>query len=110
MLSRQLLLERRATFASLSRPNRSKTGFFLCLILHNRLLSVAQSILEKIMATPARELLQESAHALHLDDAVDEVFRLMMGASCLPTDESVASGTETITAVIGLAEAMSGAC
>lgn len=62
------------------------------------------------MATPARELLQESEHALHLDDAVDEVFRLMMGGPCLPVDESVADGTETITAVIGLAGAMSGAC
>jgi chemotaxis protein CheX len=62
------------------------------------------------MATQARELLQESAHALHLDDAVDEVFRLMMGASCTPIEESVAEGRETITAVIGLAGAMSGAC
>jgi chemotaxis protein CheX len=62
------------------------------------------------MATPARELLQESAHAAHLDDAVDEVFRLMMGASCTPIEESVADGKETITAVIGLAGAMSGAC
>ena len=61
------------------------------------------------MATPVRELLQESAHALHLDDAVDEVFRLMMGAPCPPVEESVADGTETITAVIGLAGAMSGA-
>ena len=62
------------------------------------------------MATPARELLQEGVHALHLDDAVDEVFRLMMGAPCQPVEESLAEGTETITAVIGLAGAMSGAC
>ena len=62
------------------------------------------------MAAPVRELLQESVHALHLDDAVDEVFRLMMGASCLRVEERVAEGTETITAVIGLAGAMSGAC
>ncbi len=62
------------------------------------------------MATPARELLQESAHAAHLDDAVDEVFRLMMGAACTPIEESVVDSQETITAVIGLAGAMSGAC
>lgn len=62
------------------------------------------------MATPARELLQESVHASHLDDAVDEVFRLMMGASCVPVDESAAEDKETITAVIGLAGTMSGAC
>jgi chemotaxis protein CheX len=74
------------------------------------LISLAQSILEKIMATPARERLQESAHVLHLDDAADEVFRLMMGAPCLPVEESVTEGGETITAVIGLAGVMSGAC
>lgn len=62
------------------------------------------------MATPAREFLQESVHASHLDDAVDEVFRLMMGASCMPVDKSAAEGKETITAVIGLAGTMSGAC
>jgi chemotaxis protein CheX len=62
------------------------------------------------MATPAREFLQESVHASHLDDAVDEVFRLMMGAPCLPVDESAAEDKETITAVIGLAGTMSGAC
>jgi chemotaxis protein CheX len=62
------------------------------------------------MATPARELLQESAHALHLDDAVDEVFRLMMGVSCVPFESMIKDGIENVTAVIGLAGAMSGAC
>jgi chemotaxis protein CheX len=62
------------------------------------------------MATPAREILQESAHAAHLDDAVDEVFRLMMGAPCTPIEVGVADSKESITAVIGLAGAMSGAC
>lgn len=62
------------------------------------------------MASPARELLQESAHAFHLDESVDEVFRLMMGASCAPAEKGVAEGRETITAVIGLAGAMSGVC
>jgi len=62
------------------------------------------------MASPAREQLQESVYTLHLDDAVDEVFRLMMGSPCLPSDGNVTSDTETITAVIGLAGAMSGAC
>jgi chemotaxis protein CheX len=71
---------------------------------------LAQSNLEKYMATPAGELLRESVHALHLDDAVDEVFRLMMGAPCLPAGGNVADGKETITAVIGLAGTMSGAC
>lgn len=62
------------------------------------------------MASATHGLLHESEYALHLDDAVDEVFRLMMGASCLPAEVSVMEGKETITAVIGLAGAMSGAC
>jgi chemotaxis protein CheX len=62
------------------------------------------------MATPVRELIQESPHALHLDEAVDEVFRLMMGVPCAPAEESVPEDRETITAVIGLAGVMSGAC
>jgi chemotaxis protein CheX len=62
------------------------------------------------MATPVRELIQGSPHALHLDEAVDEVFRLMMGVPCAPGEESVPEDRETITAVIGLAGAMSGAC
>lgn len=62
------------------------------------------------MATPARELPQGSAHALHLDDAVDEVFRLMMGVACVPFESETEECMETVTAVIGLAGTMSGAC
>jgi chemotaxis protein CheX len=62
------------------------------------------------MATPARELIQEGAHAQDLDNAVEEVFRLMMGASCAPAEVSIPEDKETITSVIGLAGAMSGAC
>src|SRR5215467_8734848 len=62
------------------------------------------------MPAPARELLQEDTHILHLDDAVDELFRLMMGSPCLPFGTLAAEGLQTITAVIGLAGTMSGAC
>ncbi|HEX3437212.1 MAG TPA: chemotaxis protein CheX [Pseudacidobacterium sp.] len=62
------------------------------------------------MATPVRELIQESAHAQNLDSAVDEVFRLMMSVPCVPVKECVFEEREMITAVIGLAGAMSGAC
>jgi chemotaxis protein CheX len=62
------------------------------------------------MATPVRELIQESPHASHLDEAVGEVFSLMMGVSCAPGGEAVSEDRETITAVIGFAGAMSGAC
>jgi chemotaxis protein CheX len=65
---------------------------------------------EKIMATSVREGIQESAHAQNLDGAVDEVFRLMMGVSCVPASDGALEDGETITAVIGLAGAMSGAC
>lgn len=62
------------------------------------------------MTLGTHEVLHESEYALHLNDAVDEVFRLMMGSSCLPCETTMAEGQETITAVIGLAGAMSGAC
>lgn len=63
------------------------------------------------MASPAHELLQPNKHTMmHLNEAVDEVFRLMMGTSCKPVDEILPEGQETITAVIGLAGVMSGVC
>ncbi|MBX6358453.1 chemotaxis protein CheX [Pseudacidobacterium ailaaui] len=62
------------------------------------------------MATPARELHQESAYAQNLDSAVEEVFRLMMNVTCVPVETSGPENGEMITAVIGLAGAMSGAC
>ena|SRR5277367_4632509 len=45
-----------------------------------------------------------------LDDAVEEVFRLMTKTSCLPVDECPIEEREMISAVIGLAGAMSGIC
>lgn len=62
------------------------------------------------MATQARELIQDSPHAQYLDEAVDEVFRLMMGLPCSTLGESGIEGKRTITAVIGLAGAISGTC
>jgi chemotaxis protein CheX len=44
----------------------------------------------------------------HLDAAVDEVFRTMMGMQCQPAGESQEPGGGTISAVIGLAGALSG--
>jgi len=63
------------------------------------------------MATPVRESMQVNMHAAHLDDAVGEVFGLMMGVPCVPGGKNLCEGQETtITAVIGFAGAMSGAC
>lgn len=44
----------------------------------------------------------------HLDRATDEVFSTMMGVHSPPTEESGAADRGTISAVIGLAGAMSG--
>jgi chemotaxis protein CheX len=45
---------------------------------------------------------------LRLDHAVGEVFGTMMAVDCLPIEDSVAMEHETISAVIGMAGALSG--
>ncbi len=45
---------------------------------------------------------------IHLDQATDEVFSTMVGVSCVPATESAGPEAETISAVIGLAGALSG--
>ncbi len=62
------------------------------------------------METMKRDLVSEQPLALYLDEAVEEVFRMMMGVSCLPAAEPPVEERETITAVIGLAGSLSGAC
>lgn len=53
----------------------------------------------------------EIARVLHLDEAVEEVFRVMMGSECGPVEVQPPSGAgETLTAVVGLAGVLSGAC
>jgi chemotaxis protein CheX len=44
----------------------------------------------------------------HLDDAVEEVFTAMMSVHCRPVDENGGMEHETVSAVIGLAGALSG--
>jgi len=53
---------------------------------------------------------QVDLFARSLDNAVEEVFRLMMGVRCVPVDECPAEEREMISAVIGLAGALSGIC
>ena len=53
---------------------------------------------------------QMNVYALSLDEAVEEVFRLMMGVRCHPVGECPVEEREMISAVIGLAGAMSGIC
>lgn len=45
-----------------------------------------------------------------MDDSVQEVFNLMMGIACEPCVDCQVSGQKSISAVIGLAGATSGAC
>lgn len=44
----------------------------------------------------------------YLDRAADEVFSTMMGVGCAPAEQDPTPGRETLSAVIGLAGAMSG--
>lgn len=61
------------------------------------------------MGSPSWETLQ-SLYVQDLDHAVEEVFGLMMGVQCAPYDGKPLEEPETISAVIGLAGAMSGTC
>ncbi len=45
-----------------------------------------------------------------LDQAVEEVFGMMMGVACMPVEAAPIAEGETITSVVGLAGALSGAC
>lgn len=62
------------------------------------------------MPHPPRVIDQVDLFGRSLDDAVEEVFRLMMGVHCFAVDECPAEEREMISAVIGLAGAMSGIC
>lgn len=60
------------------------------------------------MAFASRGKDRVSSFAQSLDEAVEEVFSLMMGMRCIPVVECPAEERETISAIIGLAGAMSG--
>jgi chemotaxis protein CheX len=62
------------------------------------------------MASAANEINLSRAYAHSLDEAVQEVFSLMMDVTCASIDDCPIDEPETISAVIGLAGAVSGAC
>ncbi len=62
------------------------------------------------MESSSREMLQGSLYVPDMDQSVEEVFGLMMGVQCGPQEEYPKEELETISAVIGLAGAMSGTC
>lgn len=51
-----------------------------------------------------------SVYGQAMDESIEEVFSLMMGVQCTPCADCTAESPETISAVIGLAGAMSGTC
>ena len=51
-----------------------------------------------------------SGYGRSMDEAVEEVFSLMMGISCAAVEDCPLDEAETISAVIGLAGALSGTC
>lgn len=60
------------------------------------------------MATATQSGRNLSDLTANLDRAVDEVFRTMLGVECGPASENPETGGGTISAVIGLAGALSG--
>lgn len=62
------------------------------------------------MESSSGEILQGSLYVPDMDQSVEEVFGLMMGVQCAPQEEYPKEEPETISAVIGLAGAMSGTC
>jgi chemotaxis protein CheX len=62
------------------------------------------------MASAAKAINPVSAYAHAMDEAIQEVFSLMMGICSAAIDDCPIGEPETISAVIGLAGAMSGTC
>jgi chemotaxis protein CheX len=62
------------------------------------------------MTSASREVDGVAAYGKYLDESVQEVFGLMMGVECVSVADCPLSEPETISAVIGLAGAMSGTC
>ncbi len=60
------------------------------------------------MVTATESQAKLSELTAYLDRAVDEVFRTMLGVECAPAGEKPVAGGGTISAVIGLAGALSG--
>jgi len=62
------------------------------------------------MAVSFRESFQIVSDPKNLDESVDEVFRMMLGADCQRTEEHAKVEEESVTAVVGFGGALSGAC
>lgn len=62
------------------------------------------------MASAVNQMDVMGEYRRSMDEVVEEVFSLMMGVACAPVEDCPLGEAETISAVIGLAGAMSGTC
>jgi chemotaxis protein CheX len=62
------------------------------------------------MAVSLRESIGRISDPRNLDASVEEVFRLMLGLKCEREESSAAVEQESVSAVVGLGGALSGAC
>lgn len=62
------------------------------------------------MASAVNQMGVMDGYRHSMDEAVEEVFSLMMNVACGPVEDCPPDEAETISAVIGLAGAMSGTC
>ncbi len=65
---------------------------------------------ERRMAISLRESVGQVSDPKHLEESVDEVFRLMLGAECRRATEEPAREADSVTAVVGFGGLLSGAC
>lgn len=65
---------------------------------------------EKGMAVSLRRLLGEVSDPRHLDESVEEVFQLMLGADCRRQESGPEFQPDSVTAVVGFGGVLSGAC
>jgi chemotaxis protein CheX len=66
--------------------------------------------MENAMTLSLRENLHLVSDPTNIDSSVEEVFHMMLGAACRPTEVAMAEEPETITAVVGFGGLLSGAC
>jgi chemotaxis protein CheX len=66
--------------------------------------------MECAMQSSLRESLSEISDPRNLDTAVEEVFQMMLGASCSRQPGPLSEAVERVTAVVGFGGLLSGAC
>jgi len=65
---------------------------------------------ERTMTVSLRASVQRVSDPKHLEESVEEVFRLMLGVACRRATEPPAREPDAVTAVVGFGGQLSGAC